>query len=86
MSSNELLDTIDGNFNNGKCDGLDVRSNTMAHVCWHRNWSISVNDYEGALTVRTLHRKSRNIYMFILNWLSLYLDLPQWLFITQIQE
>ncbi|CAG2123008.1 unnamed protein product [Medioppia subpectinata] len=31
-------------------DKLHYRSNTMAHVCWHRNCSISAADYEHALT------------------------------------
>lgn len=61
MSSNELLDKIDNTLSqrwayktdnpNAESDKLQNRSNTMAHVCWHRNCSISLADYKHALTV-----------------------------------
>ncbi len=63
MSSNELLDKIDNALSQRwiqKSDSvsqveniekLHYRSNTMAHVCWHRNCSISAADYKQALTV-----------------------------------
>ncbi len=70
MSSNELLDKIDNALSQRwtqKSDSvsqveniekLHYRSNTMAHVCWHRNCSISAADYKQALTV------SNNITLF----------------------
>jgi hypothetical protein len=63
MSSNELLDKIDNALSQRwiqksenvsqveNFDKLHYRSNTMAHVCWHRNCSISAADYRQALTV-----------------------------------
>ncbi|CAG2112562.1 unnamed protein product [Medioppia subpectinata] len=62
ISSNELLDKIDNALSQKwiqksenvsqmeNIDKLHYRSNTMAHVCWHRNCSISAADYEHALT------------------------------------
>ena len=63
ISSNELLDKIDNALSQkwiqksenicqtDNIDKLHYRSNTMAHVCWHRNCSISAIDYKHALTV-----------------------------------
>ena len=64
ISSNELLDKIDIALSqkwvqkservchtDNSIDKLHYRSNTMAHVCWHRNCSISAADYQHALTV-----------------------------------
>jgi hypothetical protein len=71
MSSNELLDKIDNALSQRwtqKSDSvsqvenlekLHYRSNTMAHVCWHRNCSISAADYKQALTV------SNNFTLFV---------------------
>ncbi|XP_054168607.1 FERM, ARHGEF and pleckstrin domain-containing protein 1-like [Oppia nitens] len=62
ISSNELLDKIDNALsqkwiqkseNVSQIESIDkfhYRSNTMAHVCWHRNCSISAAEYEHALT------------------------------------
>lgn len=40
-----------GNNNNGSIKHLQVRTNTMAHVCWHRNCSLGRYEYEKAFAV-----------------------------------
>lgn len=62
--SNDLLDKIDSalsehwkspvanNFQSDQFERIHSRTNTIVHVCWQRNCSISAIDYRYALTVR----------------------------------
>ena len=89
MTSTEVLDKIDNvlsqkwqKTDEENNDKLQYRSNTMAHVCWHRNCSISAIDYKQALTV------SKQKLLFKLHSLMIIylLELSQWLFIEKIQK
>lgn len=58
--ADELLDQMDSALSGVALEplapsasalGAQMRSNTMAHVCWHRNCSIGINEYKAAFAV-----------------------------------